>query len=423
MRIDSLTNPEAVSPGTSLPNVNTLRSLWRVGAILEAIAVRDVTSGELWLELPNQQRLPARIASGDGQVPEQGQLLKLRVLRDSPVLAMEVIEEGVPDNVAESALRRALPQQSSPGPLLANLGWLARHTEQLGNLPEPVQTRLINLLQALPTTTQLTDAAGLRTALQNSGLYLENKLATLADPAAARAAALANSTRNPQRTLQGDPQLDLQRDLPRDLKALLLDLRDELQRQPLAATLHRQPPGPLPSLATTTQSIPIGPASLAAMDDPHEQLAELKQQIDGNVARLQTNQLLATQAAQQGMLAWLVELPVLTGAQPELVRFKFQREPAAKNAATASAWRVELALDLGQAGNLHASIQWQPSEGINIQLRSDTPALVTRMNQDAALLSASLTSQGIPVQTIRCLHGMPVDAHRERLSALLDLHA
>jgi len=406
VRIDSLTNPEAVNPGPRSPDAAMLRSLWRVGAILEAIAVRDVATGELWLQLPNQQRLPARIASGDGQVPEEGQLLKLRVLRDSPVLAMEVMEDAsTQGGAAESALRRALPQQSSPGPLLANIGWLVRHPEQLASLPQAVQQRLINFLQALPHSAQLTDAEGLQSALKDSGLFLENKLAQIADqsPTAQR--------------LSATPELQ------RDLKAVLLDLRNELQRIDLPNPSHRQPPGPLPSLATAIQAIPPGPASIAALDTPEEQLTELKQQIDGTLARLQTNQLLATQSAQQGVLAWLVELPIVNNANAELVRFKFQREPSGKNDSAAAAWRVELALDLGQQGTLHAAIQWHTSQGLNIQLRSDSPSLVTRMDQQSSLLTASLAAQGLPIKTVRCLHGMPIDAHGKRLSALLDLHA
>jgi hypothetical protein len=56
----------------------TLLSEWRVGAILQALAVRDPRNGgELWLNVGNQ-RFPARLASGNGQGPADGEVLTWR---------------------------------------------------------------------------------------------------------------------------------------------------------------------------------------------------------------------------------------------------------------------------------------------------------------------------------------------------------
>ena len=81
---------------------------WRVGAILQATALRDARTGDLWLQIANM-RYPARVASGDTTGPANGERLTVRVLRSSPVLALETLSSDRAadgDDVAADALRR-----------------------------------------------------------------------------------------------------------------------------------------------------------------------------------------------------------------------------------------------------------------------------------------------------------------------------
>jgi hypothetical protein len=71
----------------------SLLAEWRVGAVLEAIAVRDARNGQLWLDIGGQ-RHPARIASGESQGPQHGEKLQVRILRNSPVLALETLSSS-----------------------------------------------------------------------------------------------------------------------------------------------------------------------------------------------------------------------------------------------------------------------------------------------------------------------------------------
>jgi hypothetical protein len=394
MRIVPLANVEPNTPNVMLP-----RPLLRVGAILEAIAVRDVTNGGLWLQFDNQQKLPARIASGYQPGPADGEVLKLRVLRDSPVLALETIDESSIESVTDEALRRILPQQTSPASLLANLAWLARRPQLLALLPPVVQRAVAQLWVRLPDATRLGNAAELQEALLHSGTFLEAELvATQNSPATAQAA------------------------LQRDYKAALLTLRAQLRLLPTSIPARTQPATQVPSLSTHVNSIGIDPATLAVADTPAEQLSELKQQVEGSVARVQTNQLLNQQAAQQGIHQWLIELPVRYGHQAELLRFKFGRE-SRRDADVVDAWSVEVALDLDALGTLHAELQWHSQQGLNIKLRSDRPALIAALNQELPTLNSALHAQGLPINRIVCLHGLPVDSAATRLNKLLDLHA
>jgi hypothetical protein len=389
MRIDLLSANDPRAPATPI----TQRPQWQVGAILEAVAVRDAATGELWLQFAGQ-RLPARMASGHSNGPLDGEQLKLRVLRDSPVLALESLDESSNVTIAEDALRRYLPRQSSPTPLLANLGWLARNATQLQTLPRNVQLALAGLWQALPEAATLQNPESLAQALLHSGTFLEAQLA--------------------------EQHANVTQLLAQDFKAMLLVFRAQLRALQLQSGFGTQPPGPMPSLSAPLSAMATGPASLAVLDGSATQLRELQQQTEGSLARVNTNQLLNAEAAQQGMPCWLIEVPVKHDGRAELLRFKFAREPRRQGSHEES-WTVEAAVDLGTHGALHAQVRLT-GRRLNVQLRSESPALVNALTQQLESLKASLQAQGLELDRVTCLHGNPVDAG-SRLNHLLDLHA
>lgn len=392
MRIDLL------AANDPRPTVTTpLRSLWRVGAILEAIAVRDVTTGELWLTIDNQ-RLPARLSSGNTAGPLNGEQLKLRVLRNSPVLALESLDEdSSAGDVGSDALRRYLPRQSSPAPLLANLSWLARDAANRTSLPGNITAAIANLWRNLPDAELLSDPQTLQHALALSGGFLEAELA---------------------RANQADAA-----DIQQDFKAQLLALREQLKSFKLTSsnTPSAAPPGPLPMLQAALNAIATGPASLAVLDSTAAQLGELKQQTEGALARLTTTQLVNASAAQSGAMAWLIEVPIRRDDRAELLRFKFERE-ARRQAGTEPGWTVEVAMDLGMNGALHAHVSLNGSR-LSVRLRSDSATLVEALTRELDTLRSALQNQGLEIDHLICLHGTPIDDAHSRLNRLLDLHA
>ncbi|MES1196381.1 MAG: flagellar hook-length control protein FliK, partial [Steroidobacter sp.] len=85
-------------------------------------------------------------------------------------------------------------------------------------------------------------------------------------------------------------------------------------------------------------------------------------------------------------------------------------------------WSVEVAMDLGTNGAMHAHVGLMGSR-LNIRLRSDSPSLVADLTQQLDTLRASLEQQGLKVEQLVCLHGNPVDDSTARLNRLLDYHA
>jgi hypothetical protein len=104
-----------------------------------------------------------------------------------------------------------------------------------------------------------------------------------------------------------------------------------------------------------------------------------------------------------------------------LLRFKFEREPR-DPANSGESWTVEVALDLAAQGPLHVQVSLR-GKRLNVQLRSESPAVVAALSQQLESLQEGLRSQGLELDRVVCLHGNPVDPASSRLTRLLDLHA
>jgi hypothetical protein len=371
-----------------------LMSQWRVGAIVEAIAARDASDGQLWLNI-GTTRVPARIASGDAQGPANGERLQLRVLRDSPVVALETIStDDTETQTINDALRRFLPRQGSPAPLLANLAWLiGKNEQQAAPFSKPLTDALQKVWQTLPEGKDLQTADGLAKAVKFSGNFLESNLAS------------------------ADPQ-DARRVLAQDLKGALLALKQTFIRNGVhLRSSESTPPGPLPTLRGPLLPLDTAMANLQSMAATTQQLGELNSQVDAALARINTVQLVNSEALTQTP-AWLLEVPFRHDGQTETLRFRFERNSQAES--TEQSWTIEAAMNLGEAGSLHARVTLY-GKRIGVQLRAEPPQLVAALNEQAPLLTSMLSGAGLEVDRVVCLHGMPSDDRNVRPTSLLDI--
>lgn len=407
MRVD-LVNLSGVSPPGNGPA--GLLAEWRVGAILQAIAVRDSASGQLWLDIAGQ-RHPARIASGNGEGPVNGERLQLRVLRNSPVLALETISSSKPAQaeanatVVADALRRYVPRQESPALMLANLAWLTQNKGDTASLPKAVVQAAAQLWQALPEADALGDPKALQTAVARSGVFLEANLLEANAPA-------ARSTNNAT--------------IASDLKALMLTLNRTLQEhgaRPNAARADTAAHTPVLNARGPLASLPSTPATLALIDAPSQQLNELSRQTDGAIARLTTTQI-SNAGPETPVQSMLIELPVRHEDRAAVLRLRIERDESRGQSGSGGgeAWTVEAAVDLGAVGALHAKVTFS-GRRIGVQLRAESPSVVEALSTRAGELEALLRDSGLDIDRVVCLHGMPKGDAGARAARLLDVRA
>jgi hypothetical protein len=363
--------------------------------------VRDLADGQLWLNI-GATRIPARIASGNAAGPNNGERLQLRVLRDHPVLALETLEpETEADtNTVSDALRRFLPRQSSPAPLLSNLAWLAAQPDQgavQNRLPRAVGEALQRLWTALPDAAQLSTPDGLANAVKRSGVFLESTLAS--------------------QLSHGDTQAARQT-LAHDIKALLVQLKQALTQSGASTPSPPTQAGPLPTLRGSLQPIPAAQPSFAHAE-PIQPTKELAAQTDGALARIQTIQLV--DAEPSATPTWLVELPLRHDGRGEMLRMRMARH--SKPDAADQSWTIEAAMEMS-GGALHARVSLY-GKRVGVQLRAEPPALVAELSAHSGLLSAMLSNAGLDVDRVVCMNGLPADhggaESTGRLQTLLDV--
>jgi len=401
MRVD-LVDFRSTSPvGSSTPS---LLSEWRVGALLQAVAVRDANSGQLWLDIGGQ-RHSARLASGNGAGPANGEVLQVRVLRNSPVLALETLTSAtavVADEqatVVADAMRRFVPRQESASLMLANLSWLLQGKNGANELPKAVMQAAAQLWQALPDVDSLGDPQALEKAITRSGAFLE---ANLADG-----------------TSRSDPKL-----LANDLKALMLALGRTLRdsgARPNAAHADNAMNAPIPTARGPLTALNAAPATFSMIESPEQQLNELSRQTDGAIARLTTTQI-TNSAPDPSLQSLLVELPVRHEDRASMLRLRIEHDESRKRSGGGDSWSVEAAMDLGQIGALHAKVTFS-GQRIGVQLRAESAAIVDALSARAGELEALLRDSGLEVDRIVCLHGMPAGDTGARAARLLDVRA
>jgi hypothetical protein len=165
---------ETSGPTSGIPQLlNTLTTRattlqLQVGQQLQAI-VLDNSAGKILLSMGHRQ------VSAESSLPfERGQALtvEVRSLGEQPVLRIISAPQESP---ATMALRLLLPRHAASTPLLANLGELARN-RATPEVPTLVREAARTLINSLPTVSNLSTAAGVKTAVQQSGLLLEHKL-------------------------------------------------------------------------------------------------------------------------------------------------------------------------------------------------------------------------------------------------------
>jgi len=144
---------------------------WKPGQIVQANVVSNVVDGLVNLRI-GATLLTAQVKAN----LEIGQKLTLEVIKlgDKPVL--QLIAENKIQNQIEAAIRTVLPKQQNHAQLLSNLvEGLSKN--QLTRFPEQIQSVIKRLYQSLPDLNALRSANGVKNAINNSGLFLEAKLA------------------------------------------------------------------------------------------------------------------------------------------------------------------------------------------------------------------------------------------------------
>lgn len=372
-------------------------SAWRVGQVLSAMIAGQADSGHAWLHV-NGTTVRAQVPHG---LPA-GTLLRLRVKTLGSRVMLEIVDQDAVDTTPlRAAIRGLLPRQSKLAPLLANLTVLtAPANAESPAYPAPLTAAAQQLFDQLPHAARLGFADALQAALNDSGVFLEARLAQ---------AALGGRR----------PAVEY------DFKAGLLRFMKALRVMQQASGTHGLPETnrtdadypPLRHAPLKAQS--RAAASLTGLSEDTTAIAHLKGQVDGALARLELTQLSA-HPADGGGPSWLFELPVRHGTGADVWQMRLARDGGQAGAEPA-AWTVTLSFALGELGPVQARVSLRGAK-VSTLFWAERAATADTYSRSLGQLAALYQAHGLTVGALACHVGEP-HAAPPQASGLLDLRA
>jgi hypothetical protein len=281
----------------------------------------------------------------------------------------------------------AATTQDGLAPLLADLA----ATLGSANLPENARTLVTQILASQTPLAPGATAEDMRTAANNSGLFLE--------------AALAAEAAQPD----GNAPAAVGSDLKAQLLRLIATLAPVAQGPGRAPGTMTAPPVAGGALAGQLPAL----ASLAAGADPRAAAAVLSHEAQAALARVQLSQ--AASATQGGdTTRWMFEAPVQTPGGPGVAQFEISRDGRGGGGAAAAAptWRARFSLDVAPSGPVHAELALSQGK-LRVTLSAESDAARQAMQAEGAALVRELsTGEGADV-AVRFVTGAPLAAPPE----------
>ena len=395
-----------------------------------------------------------------------GQQLKIEIINKDNIRVLQVINNLALDsgNVIQQGLRQSLPLQQPQNLLLNNLqALLSALNQQQGTAAEKVlfqnaQTQASKLLSLQPRLEQLGNPVILKQAINNNGVFLENKLQQVVLNLA-KILQTANSPKGPGQTiseaLQNNVPLAKQTEnlLAKDSKAQTLKLVQALapllsqQAPPATATKaaetqiisqiiqtlattrnagsNQQLPLPfLPNIPITTQLQHLlkpqnsakNQSSISTGKDSFDlAVSTLLRQLAASLSRIQTTQLsslsgLQTSADAPTATHWQMEIPVYVNGSFRPIQLHVEEDAHSEtkeNNPEGRQWKITLGFDFEALGEFYATLV-VIENSISTTFWSERPNTLERIQKDLEELKTSLLKLGLQVNQLDCRKGTPL---------------
>lgn len=384
-----------------------------------------------------QQRfaLLARIVQGAGvgstlslissKPVEPGALLHATVGASGELRVAAPAEQLRQLNVA-LGLRDSLQRQASSEPLMSQLDRIASKAPE--NLPPAIR----QVLMHVTTVAQLSTESGVAQAIKQSGLFLENNLAMLANALKTRPgdASVTSGAQPASPAAMQLPPLNKVlallaglatppgvEPLPgADLKASLTNLLLNLQQQlpPESRQLLMLPPGPWQKIpGIRPGAFPLPSRVLQNMSEAPD-LGSLLRLTAALLSRIQHHQLQSLGQSQtfadgSSQTVWQLEIPLRDGQQFSHVQVRIQRDdpaPSAKVAEPTPCWEVRLAFNLDPLGPLQAIARLYQGK-VSSEFWAEHPGTLSLIDSELSRLRDSLLAKGLSVGDLSWHQGTP----------------
>jgi hypothetical protein len=323
----------------------------------------------------------------------------------------------------QQSLREVLPRQEPLHMLVPLLQKLIAPLTAAA-LPAPIARQLVQLLQSLPRPEQLQTGAGVRRAVENSGSFLEARIARSASP-------VNPAAPNPNPETVGKV-------LESDLKAQITALLDAVRRLlPNGTAVAQSSEGDAEAaladeLVYDPKQLQRGNPAAAQRDDSLDagdlQLAQLSKLLQSGLARIQLNQLDGAVSRHTGadpqlqVPAWVLELPLANRhGHSDNLQLRIEQRHQQHESRTRVQWNVQIAFDLHELGKIAATLAIV-DKNVAATVWAEQANTHASVREKIDYLRAGLESVGVRVTEMQCRLGLPPERSTLISQQLVDLH-
>jgi len=405
-----------------------------IGQILNASVVEKKPSNTFLLKVGNHL-LEARATQNKMlNVGEQLKLIvekqdnptTLRVVQHDP----KIIAQETKQQLQQQLLREAIPKQAGLEKLTTLLSQVSKNIKAPIQMPAPIEQQIKKLINHLPEKNNLKNESGLKTAIKNSGIFLEAKLLTEAlnkdgkklnstfkntNPTSQEASSQLLKPASNQSLLQ--PQkLELAKDLKTNLLQLSAVINKYKASNPLSKTSNNIILTKPPHASFKTSSIEIANKNATSTKEAAIKADELtlkaetlSKQVESSLARIEVNQSKAIISYDNQSPLWSIEMPVKDEKDIDLLKLNIQADKDPNNDnEKKQRWTTDLRITFENIGALSAKLTIINKE-INATLWSDNEILNSLIDDNLAVLNEKIELHGLTTGKIMCLKKAPVE--------------
>ncbi len=340
----------------------------------DKILVTLNTKQLVFVSAQNESAVPSPLQTPASALPSltPGTQVNLQVLKagDIPTFAVSLPVTDTEQKIVE-LFKQLLPVQTSSAPLLNNLNKILPALENDATIAETLKRLAQEILASIPLKTQLSEPARLKHSVDQSGLFLESKLAQLLS--GKEGASFAD---------------DLKFKLVKFVQLLTAEIETQAQQK-------------------------------SAMDSTLF-LKEALQKAHGALAKLTLDQFQSLPREESPKLGWVLELPFFHEQNADTLQIEIEQDKQPGKGSGQKNWAVSITITPPELGTIHCRVSYYDGS-INTRFWSDVFDTVDKINAHLDYLKQQFEQKGLKTGYMEAHQGKPepTDSAKKPLTHLL----
>jgi len=393
---------------------------------LDKLQTGQSTYAKIVEQLPNKTDIILRIGKQTLQAKADipvtvGETVKVTVEKTASELILKVKPPAQQTSIIDTNLRQLIPKQTSVNAFQQTLKQVFTNINQLTFTSQQTQPQdlasqsaklkrlAINILHTLPDRQKLTSSEGFKSALQNSGVFLEAKLRQALLASRPTLETNTHGIKKPPIGSQNSFLISKQSPIGfihTDLKSNLTKLIQLLKSWPKMTDSGIQQARSNPLLIPNKSPLTVAQATNPALV-LENQIKELMSKTEGAVAKITLNQLASSNTEQTGnRQAWQIEIPFLSNQSSESVFLQIEREDASntQHKEAEQKWTVSLEMNPPKLGLIKNKLSLN-KQHVNADFWAENPETRGLIQQHLDLFKKQLIHANLQPDRIQANNG------------------